>query len=275
MTIFDGSASLKRIAWAYGCAKRGSEEESRLHALLLERFRAALSPPPSTTREPAPSPAPEAAPYLHAPQTAEEVQARCRQGQQWCHLCEDFNCCDNLTPRCASHPQAPRRRFGDLFRCSECGEVCTLDRNQAPSPPPRSPETPPAADVAALPGEFSYHFPCLCGWLGGGTRDPRCVLHSPTACYTEADALSELESRLPTRLRVVEPSPPRSPETGTRERVYCDAMDGADGGTGEECQLEAGHAGSHRWTYENGAVVEWAAAPPAPPPTTPPEDDHG
>jgi hypothetical protein len=109
MSIFDGEASLKRIAWAYGCAKRGSEEESRLHALLLEKFAAltsparspetemspediadyndtadfaeslgfngpALSPPPSTTREPSPPP--------RSPETGEDATcAEC--GHSW------------------------------------------------------------------------------------------------------------------------------------------------------------------------------------------------
>lgn len=31
------NASLKRIAWAYGCAKTGSAEEQALRALLLEK----------------------------------------------------------------------------------------------------------------------------------------------------------------------------------------------------------------------------------------------
>ena len=31
--------SLKRLAWAYGCSKKGSEEESRLLAALLEKCR--------------------------------------------------------------------------------------------------------------------------------------------------------------------------------------------------------------------------------------------
>lgn len=32
-------ASLKRIAWAYGCAKKGSDEERMLRTILLERAR--------------------------------------------------------------------------------------------------------------------------------------------------------------------------------------------------------------------------------------------
>lgn len=30
-------SSLKRIAWAYGCAKKGSDEERVLRAILLDR----------------------------------------------------------------------------------------------------------------------------------------------------------------------------------------------------------------------------------------------
>lgn len=33
-------ASLKRIAWAYGCAKKGSDEEAKLEKLLIERAKA-------------------------------------------------------------------------------------------------------------------------------------------------------------------------------------------------------------------------------------------
>ena len=33
------SSSLKRCAWAYGCAKKGSEEEERLRVLLLAKTR--------------------------------------------------------------------------------------------------------------------------------------------------------------------------------------------------------------------------------------------
>ena len=32
-------ASLKRVAWAYGCAKKDSDEESRLLELLIERVK--------------------------------------------------------------------------------------------------------------------------------------------------------------------------------------------------------------------------------------------
>lgn len=31
-------ASLKKLAWAYGCAKKGSDEEKRLERLLIERI---------------------------------------------------------------------------------------------------------------------------------------------------------------------------------------------------------------------------------------------
>lgn len=34
------SASLKRVAWAYGCAKKGSDEERQLLAVLVEKVRA-------------------------------------------------------------------------------------------------------------------------------------------------------------------------------------------------------------------------------------------
>lgn len=36
------SLSLKRVAWAYGCAKKGSDDERKLLALLLERARQAF-----------------------------------------------------------------------------------------------------------------------------------------------------------------------------------------------------------------------------------------
>ena len=37
-TIFKAdTATLKRIAWAYGCAKKGSDEERQLYALLMDR----------------------------------------------------------------------------------------------------------------------------------------------------------------------------------------------------------------------------------------------
>lgn len=34
-----GAASLKRIAWAFGCAAKGSDDERRLEEILLERAR--------------------------------------------------------------------------------------------------------------------------------------------------------------------------------------------------------------------------------------------
>lgn len=37
--IIDVDASLKRIAWAYGCAKKGSSEEQMLLVLLLEKVQ--------------------------------------------------------------------------------------------------------------------------------------------------------------------------------------------------------------------------------------------
>lgn len=39
--IFDDpdSVSLKRIAWAYGCARKGSDEEEKLLAVLLEKAK--------------------------------------------------------------------------------------------------------------------------------------------------------------------------------------------------------------------------------------------
>src|SRR5258705_12366704 len=42
-TIVDAeTCSLKRLAWAYGCAPKGSPEERQLGALLLERVSAEL-----------------------------------------------------------------------------------------------------------------------------------------------------------------------------------------------------------------------------------------
>lgn len=32
-------SSLKRIAWAFGCAKKGTDEETALRALLIEKAR--------------------------------------------------------------------------------------------------------------------------------------------------------------------------------------------------------------------------------------------
>lgn len=41
MTIANAETStLKRLAWAYGCARKGSDEERQLEALLLERAKA-------------------------------------------------------------------------------------------------------------------------------------------------------------------------------------------------------------------------------------------
>lgn len=43
-TIVDAdNVSLKRLAWAYGCAPKGSSEEKQLEALLLARTEPALS----------------------------------------------------------------------------------------------------------------------------------------------------------------------------------------------------------------------------------------
>ena len=50
------AASLKRVAWAYGCAKRDSDEERQLRDILLRKAR--QEPPAS----PEPSPAPATAP---------------------------------------------------------------------------------------------------------------------------------------------------------------------------------------------------------------------
>lgn len=35
----DLSSSLKRIAWAYGCAKKGGDEERRLGELLIAKLK--------------------------------------------------------------------------------------------------------------------------------------------------------------------------------------------------------------------------------------------
>jgi hypothetical protein len=40
--ISDPSASLKRIAWAYGCAKKGSDEERMLLDILVARVKETL-----------------------------------------------------------------------------------------------------------------------------------------------------------------------------------------------------------------------------------------
>lgn len=39
----DVTASLKRIAWAYGCAKKGSDEEAELEVLLVAKMKRAAS----------------------------------------------------------------------------------------------------------------------------------------------------------------------------------------------------------------------------------------
>lgn len=39
--VAPSSASLKRIAWAFGCAKKGSDEERQLEAILRDRLRGA------------------------------------------------------------------------------------------------------------------------------------------------------------------------------------------------------------------------------------------
>jgi len=36
------AASLKRLAWAYGCARKGSDEERQLEILLRDRIAAEL-----------------------------------------------------------------------------------------------------------------------------------------------------------------------------------------------------------------------------------------
>ena len=38
------TASLKRLAWAFGCAKKDSDEERQLRELLLARVRKETSP---------------------------------------------------------------------------------------------------------------------------------------------------------------------------------------------------------------------------------------
>ena len=37
-TIIDPGSSLKRLAWAYGCSKKGSDEERQLRGLLLAKL---------------------------------------------------------------------------------------------------------------------------------------------------------------------------------------------------------------------------------------------
>lgn len=36
------------------------------------------------------------------PQTQEEIKAACKEGVQWCHICDDFGCVDNLKKRLGS-----------------------------------------------------------------------------------------------------------------------------------------------------------------------------
>jgi hypothetical protein len=38
-----GNSSIKRIAWAFGCAKRDSEEEAKLYRLLLSKVAERLA----------------------------------------------------------------------------------------------------------------------------------------------------------------------------------------------------------------------------------------
>lgn len=39
ININPNTASLKRIAWAYGCSKKGSDEEKQLLAVLVARIQ--------------------------------------------------------------------------------------------------------------------------------------------------------------------------------------------------------------------------------------------
>lgn len=39
-----GKCSLKRLAWAFGCSKHGSDEERQLRAALLERIKQEPTP---------------------------------------------------------------------------------------------------------------------------------------------------------------------------------------------------------------------------------------
>lgn len=45
LTLDPHQVSLKRAAWAYGCAKKGSREEELLLGLLLEKARTVLAVP--------------------------------------------------------------------------------------------------------------------------------------------------------------------------------------------------------------------------------------
>lgn len=42
IVLHPDQASLKRIAWAYGCSKKGSEEERQLHEILAARLQQPL-----------------------------------------------------------------------------------------------------------------------------------------------------------------------------------------------------------------------------------------
>ncbi len=42
--MIDLAATLKRIAWAYGCARKGSSEEAHLRELLLQKARIVSDP---------------------------------------------------------------------------------------------------------------------------------------------------------------------------------------------------------------------------------------
>ncbi|GAG14446.1 unnamed protein product [marine sediment metagenome] len=33
---------------------------------------------------------------LDEPKTQKEVEEACKQGMQWCHICEDWDCGDNI-----------------------------------------------------------------------------------------------------------------------------------------------------------------------------------
>lgn len=55
MSDFD-KASIKRLAWTFGCSKKGSDEEIDTYRLLVERIKAGRTRPPDlrdrTDREP-------------------------------------------------------------------------------------------------------------------------------------------------------------------------------------------------------------------------------
>ena len=44
MAKIDISASLRRIAWSYGCSKKGSDEEEMLRKLLMEKAALLAAP---------------------------------------------------------------------------------------------------------------------------------------------------------------------------------------------------------------------------------------